>query len=207
VRRAAGWHDIIRLVQTAHQRRHDAALVFFLFDLLFVDGEDLTGRPLAERKARLAELLTGTGGELQYSDHQWGRGPEFFKVACERGLEGIVSKRADAPYVPGDRGLWQKTKCLHTDEFIAVGWSEPEGSRPISAHCCSVITTMPAGCITPAAPAPELPTPSLNVCTAGCSRSRSKRRPYPSRRHAPAISDRRSSCRAFIGCGLSWSCR
>jgi len=52
-------------------------------------------------------------------------------VACERGgLEGIVSKRADAPYVPGDRGLWHKTKCLNTDEFIVVGWSEPEGSRP-----------------------------------------------------------------------------
>jgi len=119
------------LVQTAHQIHHDAALVFFLFDLLFVDGEDLTGQPLAERKARLAELLTGAGGELQYSDHQQGRGPEFFKVACERGgLEGIVSKRADAPYVPGDRGRWHKTKCLNTDEFIVVGWSEPEGSRP-----------------------------------------------------------------------------
>jgi len=52
-------------------------------------------------------------------------------VACERGgLEGIVSKRADAPYVPGDRGRWHKTKCLNTDEFIVVGWSEPEGSRP-----------------------------------------------------------------------------
>lgn len=119
------------LIQTAHQLRRDAALVFFLFDLLFLDGEDLTGEPLAARKARLAELLTSAGAELQYSDHQQGRGPEFFKVACERGgLEGIVSKRADSPYVPGDRGLWQKTKCLNTDEFIVVGWSEPEGSRP-----------------------------------------------------------------------------
>ena len=87
--------------------------------------------PLAERKRRLAGLLTGTGDALQYSDHQQGRGPEFFKLACERGdLEGIVSKRADAPYVLGDRGLWQKTKCLNTDEFVVVGWSEPEGSRP-----------------------------------------------------------------------------
>ena len=119
------------LVQTAHQLHRDAALVFFLFDLLFLDGEDLTGQPLAKRKARLLELLMGTGGELQYSDHQQGRGPEFFKVACERGgLEGIVSKRADAPDVLGDRGLWQKTKCLNIDEFIVVGWSEPEGSRP-----------------------------------------------------------------------------
>ena len=119
------------LVQTAHQFHRDAALVFFLFDLLFLDGEDLSGQPLTGRKAHLAELLTGAGGELQYSDHHQGRGPEFFKVACERGgLEGIVSKRVDAPYVPGDRGLWQKTKCLNTDEFIVVGWSEPEGSRP-----------------------------------------------------------------------------
>jgi bifunctional non-homologous end joining protein LigD len=68
---------------------------------------------------------------LQSSDHQQGRGPAFYKIACGRsGIEGIVSKRADAAYVPGDRGLWRKTKCLNREEFIVVGWSEPEGSRP-----------------------------------------------------------------------------
>jgi bifunctional non-homologous end joining protein LigD len=45
-------------------------------------------------------------------------------------LEGIVSKRADAPYVPGNRGLWVKVKCLQREEFVVVGWTDPEGSRP-----------------------------------------------------------------------------
>jgi ATP-dependent DNA ligase len=45
-------------------------------------------------------------------------------------LEGIVSKRADAPYVPGNRGLWVKVKCLNRKEFVVVGWTDPEGARP-----------------------------------------------------------------------------
>jgi bifunctional non-homologous end joining protein LigD len=45
-------------------------------------------------------------------------------------LEGVVSKRADAPYTPGNRGLWIKTKCFHREQFVVVGWTDPEGSRP-----------------------------------------------------------------------------
>jgi bifunctional non-homologous end joining protein LigD len=45
-------------------------------------------------------------------------------------LEGIVSKRADAPYTPGNRGLWRKVKCLYREEFVVIGWTDPEGSRP-----------------------------------------------------------------------------
>src|SRR3981189_2842473 len=67
---------------------------------------------------------------LQYSDHQIGRGPEFYARACELSLEGIISKRADAPYSPGDRGLWVKVKCQNREEFVVVGWTDPEGSRP-----------------------------------------------------------------------------
>src|SRR5207253_9251032 len=50
--------------------------------------------------------------------------------ACKLGLEGIVSKRADASYAPGNRGLWVKVKCLHREEFVVVGWTDPEGTRP-----------------------------------------------------------------------------
>jgi bifunctional non-homologous end joining protein LigD len=99
---------------------------FFLFDLVFLDGEDLTGQPLSERKARLATLLSAVGAPLQYSDHQPGRGPAFHAEVCKLGLEGIVSKRADASYVPGNRGLWVKTKCLNREEFVVVGWTDPE---------------------------------------------------------------------------------
>ena len=93
------------LIQTASDAGNAGALVFFLFDLLYLDGEAISAAPLRERKERLRDLLSNAGAPLQYSDHQVGRGPEFYARACELSLEGIISKRADAPYCPGDRGL------------------------------------------------------------------------------------------------------
>ena len=118
------------MIQLASDSSNAAALVFFLFDLLHLDGEDLCARPLIERKARLAALLSTASSPLQYSDHQVGHGRAFHDKACAMSLEGIVSKRADAPYTPGDRGLWRKVKCLHREEFVLVGWTDPEGTRP-----------------------------------------------------------------------------
>ena len=116
------------LVQNAANTRNNGSLVFFLFDLLFLDGDDLRPLPLIERKDRLKVLLADAPSCLQYTDHQIGRGPAFHRLACEHGLEGIVSKRANAPYEPGRR-TWLKVKCLNREEFIVVGWSEPEGTR------------------------------------------------------------------------------
>lgn len=118
------------MIQLASDAGNAAGLVFFLFDLLHLDGEDLRPLPLIERKARLATLLANVMSPLQYCDHQIGRGPEFHKQACAMSLEGIVSKRANAPYTPGNRGLWRKVKCLHREEFVVIGWTDPEGSRP-----------------------------------------------------------------------------
>jgi bifunctional non-homologous end joining protein LigD len=118
------------IVQLASDGGNAAALVFFLFDLMHLDGEDLTARPLIERKARLAELLSDVHSPLQYSDHQIGQGRAFHVQACAMKLEGIVSKRGDAAYAPGNRGLWLKVKCLHRKEFVVIGWTDPEGSRP-----------------------------------------------------------------------------
>jgi DNA ligase D-like protein (predicted ligase) len=106
----------------------DASLVFFLFDLLFLNGEDLTSLPLVERKARLEKLLVGAPSSIRFNDHQIGHGPAFHKVACEHRLEGIVSKRVNSRYEP-DRRAWLKIKCLNREEFVVVGWSDPEGSR------------------------------------------------------------------------------
>jgi bifunctional non-homologous end joining protein LigD len=80
------------LIQNAADT-HNGPLVFFLFDLLFLDDEDLQGLPLVERKARLATLLADAPSCLRFNDHQLGRGPAFHRLACEHGLEGIVSKR------------------------------------------------------------------------------------------------------------------
>ena len=118
------------LIQAASDTGNADALVFFMFDLLYLDGDAISSVPLLERKERLQDLLSSAGSPLQYSDHQTGRGPEFYARACELSLEGIISKRVDAPYAPGNRGLWVKVKCLNREEFVVVGWTDPEGSRP-----------------------------------------------------------------------------
>ena len=118
------------IVQLASDSGNAAALVFFLFDLLYIDGEDLRPRPEIERKGRLGTLLANPGSCLHYSDHVIGGGPAFYEKACAIHVEGIVSKRIDAPYTPGNRGLWRKVKCLNRAEFVVIGWTEPEGRRP-----------------------------------------------------------------------------
>jgi bifunctional non-homologous end joining protein LigD len=118
------------IVQLAADCGNAASLVFFLFDLLHLGGEDLCPRPLIERKDLLSALLANTAPRLHYSDHVIGQGPAFYDEACAMHVEGIVSKRTDAPYTPGNRGLWRKVKCLNRAEFVVVGWTEPEGRRP-----------------------------------------------------------------------------
>jgi bifunctional non-homologous end joining protein LigD len=115
------------LIQNAMEHG-DASLVYFVFDLLYLDGDDLIGLPLIERKARLEKLLAGQTGPIRYSDHQIDHGAAFHKLACQHGLEGIVSKRVDGRYEP-DRRSWLKIKCLNREEFVVVGWSDPEGTR------------------------------------------------------------------------------
>jgi ATP-dependent DNA ligase len=118
------------MIQAASDAGDAAGLVFFIFDLLHLDGDDVGARPLIERKALLATLLAGVAPPPHYSDYQRGRGPTFHEQACKLELEGIVSKRADAAYAPGNRGLWLKVKCLHREEFVVVGSTDPEGRRP-----------------------------------------------------------------------------
>jgi DNA ligase D-like protein (predicted ligase) len=104
-------------------------LVHFAFDLLELDGENVAILPLLERKERLAQLLRKPPAGIVYSEHEGGDGEAFRRAACQHALEGVVSKRTDRPYLPGDRGAWVKSKCLNRAEFVVVGWSDPEGSR------------------------------------------------------------------------------
>jgi bifunctional non-homologous end joining protein LigD len=116
-------------LQAAMDEGRTDELVLFVFDLLFLNGESTARLPLTERKTRLKRLFRTEIGGLRYADHVVGDGPRFRKHACKVGLEGAISKRADQPYVPGDRGIWVKSKCLSREEFVVVGWTEPEGSR------------------------------------------------------------------------------
>lgn len=116
-------------LQSAMDERRTDQLIFFVFDLLFVDGKSIAKLALAERKARLERLFRNKVDGLLYSEHVTGGGPRFRAHACRMGLEGVISKRADRPYVPGDRGVWVKSKCLNREEFVVVGWTDPEGSR------------------------------------------------------------------------------
>jgi len=106
------------------------ALNFFAFDLLHRDGWDLTGASLEDRKAALADIIPpDTEGMLRYSDHQEGHGPAVLTQASGLGLEGIVSKRRDAPYRPGRGGAWFKVKCRNREEIVVIGFTDPEGKR------------------------------------------------------------------------------
>src|SRR5436305_1489108 len=105
-------------------------LVFFAFDLLYRDGYDLTGAALQDRKTALADVVPhGSAGIVRYSDHQRGRGVEFHRQACEYELEGTIAKRGDRPYRPGGGTDWRKIKCLNREEFVVVGFTDPERSR------------------------------------------------------------------------------
>jgi DNA ligase D-like protein (predicted ligase) len=104
-------------------------LVYYAFDLLHLDGRDTASLPLIERKALLEPLIAGLPG-IQFNGHEVGDGEIVRKHACQFGFEGVVSKTIDAPYAPGNRGLWRKSKCLNRQEFAVVGWTDPVGSRP-----------------------------------------------------------------------------
>jgi len=105
-------------------------LTYFAFDLLAVDGEDLSKLPLVERKARLAKLIGKRKSLIRYTQHVEGDGAEILAKACALGAEGIVSKLRDAPYRTGSRSSdWQKSKCTKRQEFVVGGFTDPEGSR------------------------------------------------------------------------------
>jgi ATP-dependent DNA ligase len=136
--------------QAATDGERGVHLVYYAFDLLHIGGWDVSGLSLIERKALLEPLVSNKPG-LQFNGHDTGDGELILQHAGKLGFEGVVSKTIDAPYAPGNRGLWRKAKALNRQEFVVVGWSDPEGTRPISGLSCWVTTPMTASSSTPAA--------------------------------------------------------
>jgi bifunctional non-homologous end joining protein LigD len=122
-----------QMLQNSLNADSDSALVYYAFDLLHLDGEDLTGLPLLERKSKLRELLAQNeqelGGTVRLSAHVVGSGRAFFESASKLGLEGTIAKRAQSTYRSGRGRDWLKIKCQRRQEFTVVGYTDPGGSR------------------------------------------------------------------------------
>jgi bifunctional non-homologous end joining protein LigD len=109
-------------LQHAVGRRHPR-LVYYVFDLLYLDGQDLRSQPLEQRKTGLQTVVaSASGGIVRYSDHFAGDGPAFFDAARAGKAEGIVSKRADARYRAGRTRDWLKTKSVQRQELVIGGY-------------------------------------------------------------------------------------
>jgi bifunctional non-homologous end joining protein LigD len=102
-------------------------LTLFLFDALEIDGENLEKLPNIERKQRLAALVgKGRPPAILYADHIIGKGEQLLDAMCSAGQEGIIAKRADAPYRHARTKNWLKIKCTRRQEFVILGWSESD---------------------------------------------------------------------------------
>jgi len=103
-------------------------VVYCVFDLLEIDGADLRRQPLVERRAQLVQTIQ-PGGALALSEAWRGDAQRRFAQACRSGWEGLIAKRADAPYLPGRSRDWLKLKCVWEQEFVIGGYTDPAGSR------------------------------------------------------------------------------
>ncbi len=103
-----------------------APLTFFAFDLLVDRGEDVTGLSNVERKARLAALMKKAGPPLHFADHVTGAGEKMLEAICAEGGEGVIAKKASAPYRHRRTRDWLKIKCIARQEFVIVGWAKSD---------------------------------------------------------------------------------
>jgi bifunctional non-homologous end joining protein LigD len=121
-------------LQAAFQEGVKKPLSYFAFDLLHLNGHNLRGLPLIERKGLLATLLEGDGEFLRFSEHLESDGRVIFEKACEMHVEGIVSKRTASRYSSGRGGSWLKVKCVHEQEFVIGGFTLPSnGTHGVGA--------------------------------------------------------------------------
>ena len=110
--------------------RERVPVFLYLFDLPYHEREDLRPRPLRERKARLQRALEFVGGPVRFTPHRNGEhGEELYREACEKGLEGVIAKRANSPYRSGRSRDWLKLKCHAEQELVIGGYTAPRGSR------------------------------------------------------------------------------
>ena len=125
------------LQNTLHPDKHPTknlkashALIYYVFDLLYYEGRNLSNMPLLARKALLRSIIEKYHPRfIKYSDHIIGSGEVVFKQACELSFEGIVSKAVNSPYSQKRTKTWLKSKCINRQEFLVCGYTRPTGNR------------------------------------------------------------------------------
>ena len=112
-------------------RKPEIPILYYAFDLLYLDGQDMRKLPLEERKKKLAALIQSksAGGNLRYSDHVETQGLDLFEVAKQKGLEGIVAKRKSSVYEERRSQNWLKIKITQTLDCAIGGYTEPKKGR------------------------------------------------------------------------------
>ncbi len=118
----------MKLTDPEEARKSRIAIYHYLFDLLFLDGYDITQLPLRDRKMSLRKALK-FHGPLRFSVHRSGKGEKFYKKAFKAGLEGVIAKNADSEYVHSRSRDWLKFKCVNEQEVVIGGYTDPKGSR------------------------------------------------------------------------------
>ncbi|KWR91256.1 DNA ligase D [Cupriavidus sp. IDO] len=115
-------------LQNAIDAARGESIVYFLFDLIYLDGKDLRKVPLSSRRALLARLVGEPGERIRISEHFDAPPTQVFKAACDLGLEGLMFKRHDAPYVSTRTQTWLKAKCTLRQEFVICGFTNRAGA-------------------------------------------------------------------------------
>lgn len=119
-----------RRLAAGAQLKDEIPTAYLAFDALYLEGRPLLRQPVIRRRARLAKAVEA-GGHMFVPDHIEHDGVELFEACLERGLEGVVAKHMQSPYVPGQRSpFWLKVKAVKSDDFVVIGWL---GERPFEA--------------------------------------------------------------------------
>ena len=122
-------HSHFQRLQNSLTLKRDQHLLFYVFDLLYLNGKDLRALPLVNRKEILKKILDQSPENIIYSEHLTEEGESFYKLSCEHQLEGIVAKSGESSYRSGRNDAWVKIKCGLRQEFVIGGFTNPKGTR------------------------------------------------------------------------------
>jgi len=118
----------VKDLKEARRMARKVAVYFYVFDILYLDGHDTTGLGLRDRKDLLRSAFNWDD-PIRFTPHRNEKGEKYHEEACRRGWEGIIAEKADSAYVNGRSGNWLKFKCVHRQEFVIGGFTEPKGER------------------------------------------------------------------------------